>query len=122
MRRLGSFAVSWRTVASIFIALGIALAVTGSPGNGIARAQELGSDWPQGELAEEVGWFCQACHSLQIVTQQGLTRSSWDDVLDWMVEDQGMPELDPETRARYLDFLAENFSPENQDSRVPGRR
>jgi len=69
-------------------------------------------DWqglPPGPGREEVFYTCQACHSLRIVVQQGLTRHSWDETLDWMVEEQGMPELDEEERDLILDYLAKYY-------------
>jgi cytochrome c len=76
-------------------------------------------DWdglPPGEGRELVFYTCQACHSLAIVKQQGLSREFWDDTLTWMVEEQAMPELDEEDRTLVLDYLAANFGP---DSRQP---
>lgn len=71
-------------------------------------------DWaglPPGPGREEVFYTCQACHSLRIVVQQGLTRHSWEETLTWMVEEQGMPEPDEETLSLILDYLAANYGP-----------
>ena len=71
-------------------------------------------DWgglPPGPGQEDVYYTCQACHSLRIVVQQGLTRHSWEETLAWMVEEQGMPELEPETEAIILDYLAKYYGP-----------
>lgn len=62
------------------------------------------------EGVEETFYTCTACHSEMIVAQQGLTRDGWDDLLDWMVEEQGMHEIDPETRDTILDYLAEHYN------------
>lgn len=67
---------------------------------------------PPGDGQRETFLYCSACHSTQIIAQQGLTREGWDETLTWMVEEQGMPELDPELRKIILDYLAEQFSPE----------
>jgi cytochrome c len=48
-----------------------------------------------------------------IVVQQGLTRHRWDKTLTWMVEEQGMPEPDEDTRDLILDYLAEHYGPES---------
>lgn len=69
----------------------------------------FGADWPQTEGWEETGYLCNACHSLAIVKQQGLSKERWDKLLDWMVEEQGMPELEPDERVVILDYLAQNF-------------
>jgi len=69
-------------------------------------------DWgglPLGVGREDVFYTCQACHSLSIVLQQRLSRESWAETLDWMVEEQGMPEPDPETWTLILDYLAEHY-------------
>ncbi|MBT8421164.1 MAG: hypothetical protein KJO08_09920 [Gammaproteobacteria bacterium] len=64
---------------------------------------------PPGSGREDVFYTCQTCHSLQIVKQQGLGRSSWDETLTWMVEEQGLKEPDTQVRERILDYLAEHF-------------
>lgn len=72
-------------------------------------ADELGL--PKGEGREEVAALCSACHSLQIVKQQGLDADRWDGLMDWMTEKQGMPALDPEDRTRIVSYLAEHYGP-----------
>ena len=72
-----------------------------------AQAEE--NPWaplPPGDGAEDTYYACIACHSLRTVTNGGYSRRVWDELLDWMVEDQGMPELDPEEREIILDYLA----------------
>ena len=69
---------------------------------------------PPGPGREEVFYACQACHSLMIVVQQGLTRHRWDETLTWMVEEQGMPELDEDERVLVLDYLAEHYGPDDR--------
>ena len=70
-------------------------------------------DWeglPPGPGREEVYYSCNVCHSLKLVTQQGMNRTRWDDTLAWMIEEQGMSEFkDEDTRALVLDYLAEHF-------------
>lgn len=61
---------------------------------------------PDGDGREDVENICAACHSLSMVTQQRLSRSRWDELLNWMVEEQGMVELDPATRGRILNYLS----------------
>ncbi len=55
---------------------------------------------------EEVFYACSTCHSLRLVTQQRLARDIWDETLAWMVEEQGMPELEADEREIILDYLA----------------
>jgi cytochrome c len=83
----------------------------------ILVAQGDGDEWgdlPPGEGREVVFGLCSACHSLKLVQQQGLSRQAWDETLDWMVEKQGMPELDPESERLVLDYLAEHYGPDSR--------
>lgn len=68
---------------------------------------------PLGEGREEVFYLCTACHSVRTVVQQRLSRNRWDQILDYMVSDQGMPELEDEERKLILEYLATNVSPIN---------
>lgn len=72
-------------------------------------AVDYGPDWPAGPGQAETGALCNACHSLAIVKQQQLSRTTWDKLLDWMVEEQGMPDQTPEARELILGYLAEHF-------------
>ena len=59
---------------------------------------------------EAVFYSCNGCHSLMLVTQQGMSRDRWDETLEWMVEEQGMNEIqDTTTRDLILDYLARHF-------------
>lgn len=60
-----------------------------------------------GEGREDVYYACQACHSLNIVKQQGLSAASWLETIEWMVEEQGMTEPEPDELARIVDYLGE---------------
>ena len=62
------------------------------------------------EGVEETYYACTPCHSEMIVAQQGKTREGWDKLFDWMVEEQGMSELEPEERETILDYLAEHYN------------
>lgn len=65
---------------------------------------------PPGPGREEVYYTCTACHSIRMVTQQGLNRDRWDETLEWMVEEQGMAEIEDEAmRDLILDYLSTHF-------------
>lgn len=64
---------------------------------------------PEGEGREETFYACIACHSMQVVTRQGMTRAMWEDSIRLMVERHGMPELEPEDYALILDYLSTHF-------------
>lgn len=67
---------------------------------------------PEGEGQETVFYACQACHSLTTVTNQRFSRRVWDEVLVWMVEDQGMAELPDDEREIVLNYLATHLGTE----------
>lgn len=93
-------------------ALGLAAALCLGGGVSLpAGAQDNGEygGLPAGEGRDVVYAVCDGCHSIRLVQQQGMSRTRWAKTLEWMVEEQGMPELDPETRETVLDYLADNF-------------
>jgi len=59
--------------------------------------------------AAETYAYCTPCHSEMIVTQQRLSRQRWDELFDWMVEEQGMIEIQEPHRTRVLDYLASHY-------------
>lgn len=64
---------------------------------------------PKGIGREEVFYTCSVCHSIKLVAQQGLDRYSWEETLEWMVEEQEMDRLDEENQKLVLDYLSEYF-------------
>jgi cytochrome c len=76
-----------------------------------APARDFGPGWPAGPGQAETGELCDSCHSLAIVKQQRLSRETWDKLLTWMVEKQGMAAQSPERRALMLDYLVQHFGP-----------
>jgi cytochrome c len=97
--------------------LGGALAAgTGLPAPAAAQDNAYGG-LPEGKNRVLVFGVCSGCHSVKLVMQQGMPRAKWDKTLDWMVEQQGMPQLDPETESAVLDYLARHF---NTDHRPGG--
>ena len=62
--------------------------------------------------ASETFDACTPCHSERIVAQQGLTRDQWDELLDWMVEEQEMEPVDAGLRTIILDYLGEHYGPD----------
>ena len=65
---------------------------------------------PDGDGKDLTYAMCSGCHSFKLVAQQGLSHERWDHLLDWMIEEQGMPELDDQTRATILDYLSEHYN------------
>lgn len=83
----------------------------GSGAIAAARPPDFGPGWPAGPGQAEAGRLCSACHSLAIVKQQRLPRERWDELFDWMIEEQGMAPQPAEQRALVLDYLATHFGP-----------
>lgn len=83
----------------------------------ISNSQEIDMEaelamLPDGAGKEEVFYTCVVCHSIRTVVQQKLSKNMWDETLDWMVDEQGMPELDDEDRTVILNYLSEHVSPD----------
>jgi cytochrome c len=76
---------------------------------------------PAGMGRDEVYSYCAACHSIRLVTQQGLSRDAWEETLDWMIEEQGMAELDAETHKLILDYLSEHLNTDHRPAHVKAR-
>lgn len=77
------------------------------------RDEAARSGLPEGKGREEVIYNCSSCHSIQTVAQQRLDREAWDETLLWMVEEQGMAELEPDKRRLILDYLSAHVGPES---------
>lgn len=82
--------------------------------------QDFG-DLPPGPGQEETYAICGACHSMRLVTQQGLSAERWDGLIDWMVEKQGMAPLEADERQRIVAYLAEHFGPDSRGRVDPMR-
>jgi hypothetical protein len=98
-----------RIAAAVLATATLVLAGFLAPAGRGAAAQEDFGGLPEAPGREEVFYLCDACHSIRLVTQQRLSRQRWDQLLDWMVEEQGMPELAPEDRGLILDYLATHY-------------
>ena len=73
---------------------------------------------PEGEGRDETFGLCSGCHSIKLVVQQGLPRWRWDELLDWMVADQGMAEVDAETRKIVLDYLDKHLNTDHRPTYI----
>ena len=65
-----------------------------------------------GKGAEETYYACTGCHSEMLVVQQGLDRERWDELIDWMIEEQGMADLEKSERELILEYLSKNYGPD----------
>jgi cytochrome c len=69
--------------------------------------------------AEETFIYCTACHSEMIVVQQGKSREHWEELFEWMVEEQGMEEIEEPDKTVILDYLAEHYNEDRPN--FPGK-
>ncbi len=91
------------------LALGAAAVLLGDGGRAAAVEPD---ELPPGRGREETYYTCSACHSFSIVLQQGLSWGDWDELIDWMIDEQGMSDLGTEERALILEYLSKNFGPD----------
>ena len=78
-------------------------------------ADEAFEGLPQpGPGREQVLYACQACQSLARIKMQGLRRDVWDQVVVWMIAEEGMEPPEPEDRKLMLDYLSTHFAPDRK--------
>jgi hypothetical protein len=78
------------------------------------------------EMPDDIGRLevfveCSRCHSMQIVNQQGLTRSAWEKLMVWMVEEQGMTVMQEEKETLVVDYLSKHYAPRAEQQQFQGR-
>ena len=106
----GSFGVFHLCVAAALGALFLTVATSSN-----ALAETAYADDEFGVLlpapgVEETYAYCSGCHSERIVAQQGLTRQDWSDLMEWMVEEQGMGEIEEPDLTIVLDYLEKHYN------------
>jgi len=117
-------------IALPLLAFAAALAFRGadipSPGGAAAQtappaAQEEDEfqGMPPGKGREETFYICSPCHSIRMVTQQGLSKSRWNEAIDWMIAEQEMPKIEAEDRRLIVDYLARFYG---EDRKALGGR
>ncbi len=89
-------------------AVSMAAVAAGSTGSEDEEEYEFGV-LVAGPGVEETFIYCTPCHSEMIVAQQGLTREGWIESLEWMVEEQGMEEIEEPDYGLVIDYLAANY-------------
>jgi len=99
----------FRKITPLILA-GVVLA---APATASLADEELGG-MPPAPGAEETYYACSACHSIKLVVQQGLSRESWEESLEWMVEEQEMEPLEPEDLKLILDYLSTYYGPDRK--------
>lgn len=94
---------------SVFAAAGFAALTALAAPSALAQYDDY-DGLPPGENRDLVFAYCGACHSNRIVAQQGLSRERWDNLLVWMVDEQGMYPIDEPDRTQVLDYLSTYLS------------
>ena len=98
-----------RAIAGAVLVMAAGLAFSaGRPVPTLAQDDEF-QGLAEGRGQEETYYACTPCHSIHLVKQQRLSRARWEKTLRWMVEEQGMPELEPEEQALVLDYLVSHY-------------
>lgn len=82
-----------------------------APGTEVPTNPEF-EDLPDAPGVEETFYLCTGCHSAALIKQQRISDARWDYLWNWMIEQQGMPEVDEETKAIVLAYLKLHFSSE----------
>ena len=68
---------------------------------------------------EETFDYCDTCHSVRLVAQQGLDREDWIELLEWMVEEQSMAEIEEPDLSVVLDYLSTNYNIDRPNFQKP---
>lgn len=79
---------------------------------------------PASGLIIDTGWelvrgHCAACHSIKLVTQNRGSLETWESMIRWMQETQGLWQFDPATETAILNYLAKNYAPAASYRRAP---
>ena len=80
-------------------------AVAGEAAIDDATGLKMTGDW------EVVRANCIACHSPKLITQQRGSEAQWLAIIRWMQATQNLWQFAPETEAKIVAYLAENYPP-----------
>ena len=102
-----------RLLALIALVPIAAVSLAAAPELDPATGLKVTGDW------ELVRNNCVACHSPKLITQQRGTESNWLSIIRWMQATQNLWQFDPDTEARIVHYLAENYPPDASRRRAP---
>ncbi len=74
---------------------------------------------PRNPGYEEVAYNCASCHSLQLVMQQRRNAARWDELIDWMITQQGMPAPPANERAKIVSYLSKTYGEDGPAPKTP---
>ena len=101
-------------LAAAVLALGLSAPDGVAQAQGQRRQEEQPEQYPDRPHREETFYFCTACHGFKIVAQQGMSRTRWNETLDFMVTRHNMPDVQGEEREKMLDYLTSAFPERRQ--------
>lgn len=104
-------AVRWMTLCAV-----AGLLVWAVPA--VPRAQDSLDDLPEAPERVLVFATCTACHGIKLVKAQGLSAERWDEIIQVMIDKNGLRLHDPEARGRIVAYLA-RFFPEHRPPAAP---
>ena len=78
---------------------------------------------PATGLKVSPGWelaraHCGGCHSHALVISQRADRQTWLDIIRWMQATQNLWQFEPDTEAQLLNYLADNYPPQENRRRA----
>ena len=100
-------------VVSIVLCLALGAALAADPGLDPATGLKMNGDW------QLVRNNCVSCHSARLITQQSGTESHWLGLIRWMQAKQNLWQFEPETEQKIVEYLAENYPPQEDRRRAP---
>jgi mono/diheme cytochrome c family protein len=98
---------SLAALAGLMLACAVASAQSRSPA--FAPRDETPEQFPAGAGRDAAFYACTACHGFQLVAQQGMGRTQWEDSIDWMTKRHNMPPLAGKERKVIVEYLAATF-------------
>ena len=113
------FARWFLCVFALAIALGGPSPAYSQQKRNFTPTDESPEDIPAGAGREETFYLCTPCHGFKIVAQQGMTRTQWDDSLNWMTTRHGMNPIEGDDRKLVLDYLERHYPPATRGSPNP---
>lgn len=68
---------------------------------------------------ETVRGNCMACHSARLITQNSGSRNTWEGIIRWMQDTQGLWAFDAKTEDAILTYLSTNYGIKEGARRAP---